>query len=260
VIRRCSAPLSVLVAALSFGSALQPMSAQADGITSGMADYTLTTTTALAAPTGPVPGTPSVTLNGTLASGSSTVSVPSTKGLAVGYEVTGTGITGGTTISQINTSLSQVSLSQNATATGSQSLVFTPVIAPPQVLALVQPAGGVVTPPSTSTLGPLTILANSSGFNASGVYDFLASTKDANGQPLQALGLSFFGQGLAAGGMLNFSLNVANASAPPQLQSQPPASRSPSTRQTPSRLPRTPRPVATTPRRLNPCRFCSGRL
>ena len=36
-----------------------------------------------------------------------------------------------------------------------------------------------------------------------------------NGQPLQALGLSFYGQGLAAGGVLNFSLNVTNASNPP---------------------------------------------
>ena len=57
---------------------------------------------------------------------------------------------------------------------------------------------------------------------SSGVYDFLASTKDANGNPLQALGLSFFGQGLAAGGILNFSLNVANQSTPPQLVSQTP--------------------------------------
>jgi hypothetical protein len=196
------------------------MSAQADGITSGTADYTLTTTTTLAPPTGPPPGTPSVTLNSTLASGSPTVSVPSTTGLGVGYGVSGTGIASGTTVTQINSGLSQITLSQNATASGAESLMYAPTIAPPQVVALVQPAGGVVTPPSTATQGPLTILANSSGFNASGVYDFLASTKDSSGNPLQALGLSFFGQGLAAGGMLNFSLNVANASAPPQLVSQ----------------------------------------
>ena len=54
------------------------MSAQADGITvAGTADYTLTTTTGLPAPTGPPPGTPSVTLNSTLTSGSSTVTLPS---------------------------------------------------------------------------------------------------------------------------------------------------------------------------------------
>jgi hypothetical protein len=217
---RCPAPLAIFVAALTFGSASQLMFVMADGITSGTADYTLTTTTALPAPTGPAPGSPNVSLSGTLNSGSTTVQVPSTSGLSVGYGVSGTGIASGTTISQINTNLSQVTLSQNATASGSESLVFTPTLAPPQVVALVQPAGGVVTPASTSTQGPLTILANSSGFSASGVYDYLASTKDSNGNPLQAIGLSFYGQGLAAGGVLNFSLNVANASDPPQLVSQ----------------------------------------
>ena len=78
---------------------------------------------------------------------------------------------------------------------------------------------------SSSTVGPLTILSGSQGFNASGVYDYLASTKDSNGNPLQALGLSFYGQGLASaanGGILNFSLNVTNQGAPPQLVSQTP--------------------------------------
>ena len=105
-------------------------------------------------------------------------------------------------------------LSQNATISGPESLVFTPTIAPPQVVALIEPAGGVVTPPSSSALGPLTILAGSQGFNTSGVYDYLASTKDSNGNPLQALGLSFYGQGLASlanGGILKFSLNVARS-------------------------------------------------
>jgi len=95
-------------------------------------------------------------------------------------------------------------------------------IAAPQVVALIEPAGGVVTPASTSAQGPLTVLAGSQGFDTRGVYDYLASTTDSNGQPLQALGLSFYGQGLAAGGILNFSLNVANASDPPQLVSQTP--------------------------------------
>ena len=141
----------------------------------------------------------------------------------MGYEVTGTGIPSGTTISQINAGLSQLTLSQSATASGTQSLVFAPTIAPPQVVALVEPAGGVVTPSSSSTQGPLTILtAGSSGFNSSGVFDYLASTKDSNGNPLQALGLSFYGQGLAANGILNFSLNVANQSSPPKLVVQPP--------------------------------------
>jgi hypothetical protein len=145
--------------------------------------------------------------------------------LGVGYQVSGTGVPSGTTVSQISSGGSQVTLSQNATVSSAESLVFTPTIAPPQVVALVEPAGGVVTPPTSSALGPLSILAGSQGFNASGVYDYLASTKDANGNPLQAFGLSFYGQGLASlanGGMLNFSLAVANQNAPPQLVSQTP--------------------------------------
>ncbi len=224
MIRR-SAPLAVLVAAVSLGPVLYPMAAQADGITAGTADYTLTTTTGLAAPTGPPPGTPSVTLNSTLSSGSPTVSLPGSSGVAVGYEVTGTGIPTGTTVSQINAN-STLTLSQSATVSGSESLVYTPPISP-QVVALIEPSGnltvatgGIVTPPTSATQGPLTILANSAGFKSTGVYDFLATTKDSNGQPLQALGLSFYGQGLAANGILNFSLNVANQSSPPQLVSQ----------------------------------------
>ena len=90
----------------------------------------------------------------------------------------------------------------------------------------------MITPPSSSTLGPLTILAGSQGFTASGVYDYLATTKDATtGNPLQAFGLSFYpslsgtGGGLASlanGGVLNFSLNVADPGTPPQLVSQTP--------------------------------------
>jgi hypothetical protein len=202
------------------------MSLRADGINSsasaGTADYTLTATTALPTPSGPPPGTPVITLNSTITSGSTTLSLPSASGVAVGYEVSGPGIAAGTTVSQINSDSSQLTLSQGATASGSQNLVFTPNIAPPQVVALIEPPGGVSVPPSSSTQGPLTILANSKGFNSTGVYDFLATKSDANGQPLQALGLSFYGQGLAAGGILNFSLNVHNQSTPPQLVSQTP--------------------------------------
>jgi len=203
------------------------MSTQADGISSntsaGTADYTLTTTTALPAPTGPPPNTPSVTLNSTLTNGSPTVTLPSTTGVAVGYGVSGTGIPSGTTVSQINSASTQLTLSQNATTTGSESLMFSPAIAPPQIVALIQPngnltltTGGVITPSQSATQGPLTILSGSSGFNTSGVYDYLAT---ASGQ--QALGLSFYGQGLAKGGIVNFSLNVANQSSPPQLSVQP---------------------------------------
>jgi hypothetical protein len=204
---------------LSFGSAFQSTSARADGITPGTADYTLTTTTAIPAPTGPAPGTPSVTVNTTLISGSPNVTLSTTTGVGVGYAVSGTGVPSGTTVSSMSAQASQLTLSQSATVSGSESLVYTPPIIP-QVVALVEPSGGIVTPPASATTGPLTILANSTGFNSSGVYDFLATKTDANGNTLQALGLSFYGQGLAAGGILNFSLNVANQNAPPQLVSQ----------------------------------------
>jgi hypothetical protein len=64
-------------------------------------------------------------------------------------------------------------------------------------------------------------MSGSRGFTTGGVWDYLASTVQ-NGQNLQALGLSFYGQGLAASGVLNFSLNVANVNDPPQLVSQTP--------------------------------------
>ncbi len=228
MIRRCPTLLTVLAAALVLGCGLSPVSARADGIV----NYTLTSTNGLAAPTGPPPGTQPVVLSSTVSSGSATVNVPNTTGVSVGYEVTGTGIPTGTTVSGLGSGGSQVTLSQNATTSGVESLTFTPIIAPPQVVALVEPAGGVITPPSSSTLGPLTILAGSQGFTASGVYDYLANTKDATtGNPLQAFGLSFYpslsgtGGGLASlanGGVLNFSLNVNDPSAPPQLVSQTP--------------------------------------
>jgi hypothetical protein len=221
VIRRCRASLTVMVATLAIYSGLQPPSVNADGITSasaGTADYTLTSTVNLAAPTGPVPGTPSTTLAGTVNSGSTTVTLPNTSSLAVGYGVSGTGIPSGTTVTAIN-SASQVTLSQGATANGSETLLFTPTLAQPQVIAEVVPAGGVVTPPSSATQGPLTILSASPGIKSTGVYDFLATTTPSNGQPIQGLGLSFYGNGLQAGDTLQFALNVANQSSPPQLNS-----------------------------------------
>ena len=167
----------------------------------------------------PPPGT-TTTLSGTITSGSPTVVLPSTSGLLVGDPVTGTGIPANTTITQIDASGTQLTLSNNATASASESLVFTSVPAP-QAYAIVEPTGGIVTPPTTATQGPLTILSGSSGFTQSGVYDYLKSTTDSSGQPVQLFGLSFYG-GLAANGVLNFSLNVTNASSPPQLVSQTP--------------------------------------
>jgi hypothetical protein len=219
--RRCPTLLKVLAAASAFGMGLQPASTQADGL----ATYTLTSTNGLAAPTGPPPAAP-ITLSGNVSNGSATVAVPSTTGITVGYEVTGNGIPSGTTVTQVGSSGSQVTLSESATASAAnESLTFAPTIAPPQVVALVEPAGGVITPPSSSTQGPLTILAGSQGFNVSGVYDYLASKDLTTGSALQALGVSFYGQGLASlanGGILKFSLDVADQSAPPQLVSQTP--------------------------------------
>jgi hypothetical protein len=224
VIRRCPAPLTAMVAALVFGLGSQPTSTQADGISSsttpGTANYTLTTATGLPAPTVPVPGTVFTQL-GTITNGTAAVGgLSTTNELAAGDSVSGTGIPSGTTISQINANGTGFTLSQNATVSGPESLTFTSVPSP-QIGAIIDPAGGVVTPATSSKQGPLTILPGSHGFSTSGVFDYLASTTGTNGQSsLQALGLSFYGQGLAAGGVLNFSLNVANASNPPQLVSQ----------------------------------------
>jgi hypothetical protein len=216
VIRRCPTLLTLLAFGSALGLGLQSASTWADGL----ATYTLTSADGLPAPTGPPPGTPSVTLNSTVSNGSATVSVPNTTAVGVGYQVTGTGIPSSTVVSQIGSSGSQVTLSQSATVSGAENLTFTPTIAPPQVVALIDPVGGVVTPASSSALGPLSILQGSQGFNQAGVYDYLANTTDQNGNPLQALGLSFYGQGLASlanGGILKFSLDVANPNSPPQL-------------------------------------------
>jgi fibronectin-binding autotransporter adhesin len=220
VVHRCSTLLTVMAAVSALGLGLRPLSTRADGIV----NYTLTATNGLPAPTGPPPGTPSVSnLSSTETSGSATVAVPSTTGIAVGYQVTGTGIPTGTTVAQIGSGGSQLTLSQSATVSGVESLTYTPNIAPPQVAAVVTPYLGVVQPALTSATGPLTILAGSQGFNSTGVYDYLAKGTE-NGNPVQVLGLSFYGQGLASkanGGILNFSLDVANPSSPPQLLVSP---------------------------------------
>jgi hypothetical protein len=220
VVHRCSTLLTVLAAVSALGLGLQPRSTRADGIV----NYTLTATNGLSAPSGPPPGTPSVSnLNSTETSGSASITVPSTSGIAVGYTVTGTGIPTGTTVSQVGSGGSQLTLSQSATVSGIESLTYTPNIAPPQVVAVVNPYLGVIEPALTSATGPLTILSGSQGFNSTGVYDYLAKGTDQNGNPVQVLGLSFYGQGLASlanGGILNFSLDVANPNSPPTLVSQ----------------------------------------
>jgi len=96
----------------------------------------------------------------------------------------------------------------------------------PQVVAMVVPAGGVV--PPTNAAGshgsPLTVLSDSSGFDAGELVVALKDTTSSSGEPEQLLGLIFFGQGLSADGSLHFSLSIdaSLASNPPQLLSSTP--------------------------------------
>jgi hypothetical protein len=95
----------------------------------------------------------------------------------------------------------------------------------PQFTAVVDPVG-VVPPPGGSVTGPLTILPNSSGFDTQNLAVYLGNVpSDPNATiTQQALGLSFYGQGLASGGVLNFALTIDQSLAknPPQLESLTP--------------------------------------
>jgi hypothetical protein len=98
-------------------------------------------------------------------------------------------------------------------------------IAGPQVEALVSPYDGVVPPAAVNGVvpSPLTVLSGSSGFEQSQLVVALKNTTSSTGTPEQLFGLVFFGQGLAAGGVLNFSLTTDSAlSTPPVLTSQTP--------------------------------------
>ena len=99
-------------------------------------------------------------------------------------------------------------------------------IAGPQVVAMVVPPGGVVPPTNADgTQGsPLTVLSDSSGFDAGQLVVALKDATDDAGNPEQLLGLVFFGQGLRAGGVLNFALSIDKALAgnPPKLVSSTP--------------------------------------
>jgi hypothetical protein len=92
----------------------------------------------------------------------------------------------------------------------------------PQFTAVVDPVG-VVPPPSGSATGPLTVLPGSSGFDTQNLSVYLGSIPSTPNATItqQALGLSFYGQGLQAGGVLNFALTIDQSLAnnPPQLQS-----------------------------------------
>lgn len=104
--------------------------------------------------------------------------------------------------------------------------VPSPDISGPQVVAMVVPAGGVVPPTNTEGAqgSPLTVLSDSSGFDADQLVVALKDAADDAGNPEQLLGLVFFGQGLKAGGVLNFALSIDSAFAddPPTLVSSTP--------------------------------------
>ncbi|MGC8641974.1 MAG: hypothetical protein ACP5XB_19075 [Isosphaeraceae bacterium] len=96
----------------------------------------------------------------------------------------------------------------------------------PQVVALISPAGAVVPPTNSdgSQGSPLTILPTSSGFDTSQLVVALKNGTTPGGQAQQELGLDFFGSGLKAGGVLDFTLSVDTAvtSTPPLLSSLTP--------------------------------------
>jgi hypothetical protein len=77
----------------------------------------------------------------------------------------------------------------------------------PQILALDTPIS-IVTPNTTSSTGPLQIVADSNGYYFSNPGQLLVGVGNAtlNGSQVQALGLTFYGPGLAANSSLTFSL------------------------------------------------------
>jgi hypothetical protein len=91
----------------------------------------------------------------------------------------------------------------------------------PQVLATDSPIS-IVPPPSGSSTGPLQIVADSSGYYFNNPSELIVGVGNTtlNGSPVQALGLTFYGQGLTAGNSLTFSLTFDKAIVdgnPPQI-------------------------------------------
>jgi hypothetical protein len=91
----------------------------------------------------------------------------------------------------------------------------------PQVLALDTPIS-IVTPSSSSSTGPLQIVSDSSGYYYDNPSQLLVGVGNTtlNGSSVQALALTFYGQGLSAGSSLTFSLtfnkNIVDGN-PPQI-------------------------------------------
>jgi hypothetical protein len=113
-----------------------------------------------------------------------------------------------------NSSTSSVTL--DYTLTTSQAITPAGATAPaktgsnpptPQVLALDTPIS-IVTPASSSSSGPLQIISDSGGYYFNNPSQLLVGVGNTtlNGSAVQALGLTFYGQGLSAGSSLTFSL------------------------------------------------------
>ncbi len=110
-----------------------------------------------------------------------------------------------------------------APATGSPPAQGASNPPPPQVLALDTPVS-IVTPPTGSSSSPLQIVSDSSGFyfNNPSELSVYVGNNPSDGSPItqQALGLSFYGQGLKAGDSVTFSLTFAKSivdGTPPQI-------------------------------------------
>jgi hypothetical protein len=115
--------------------------------------------------------------------------------------VTGSSSTSSVTLDYTLTT-SQAITPAGATAPASNSNAPTP-----QILALDTPIS-IVTPASTSSSGPLQIVTDSSGYYFNNPSQLLVGVGDTtlNGSQVQALGLTFYGQGMTAGSSLTFSL------------------------------------------------------
>jgi hypothetical protein len=96
-----------------------------------------------------------------------------------------------------------------AAASGSPPAAGSSNAPTPQVLALVNPVS-IVTPPSGSSSGPLQIVSDSSGYyyNNPSELSVEVGNNPSNGSAItqQALGLTFYGQGLTANESVTFTL------------------------------------------------------
>lgn len=79
-------------------------------------------------------GGQAITVTGALTASSATVTGISGPGLAVGQPIAGNGIPGGATIAALDSTASTVTLSQNATASGSQALTAWPAMLVPLIV------------------------------------------------------------------------------------------------------------------------------